>query len=125
MFEAAKALAGDGELLVIINNDNWLRKKKGYVFMPEKERLEIVRALRCVNLALVTFHRPDDPRTDVCKELQTWWPDVFANGGDRGDQNTPELELCRHLGITCVFNVGGGKVQSSSDLVKASHESRA
>ena len=44
MFERAKAL-GD-ELVVILNNDNWLKKKKGFAFMPEKERKEVIEALR-------------------------------------------------------------------------------
>jgi len=45
-------------------------------------------------------------------------PDIFAKGGDRTLDNIPEADICRKLGIKMVFNVGGGKIQSSSDLIK-------
>ena len=45
-------------------------------------------------------------------------PDIFANGGDRGKNNTPESNLCKELGIETIYNIGGGKVRSSSTLVK-------
>ena len=52
MFERARAL-GD-ELVVILNNDNWLRAKKGFAFMPEKERKEVIEALRAVDRVVIT-----------------------------------------------------------------------
>jgi cytidyltransferase-like protein len=107
-----------GDLFVIINNDNWLMSKKGYVFMPENERKEIVEAIKGVKGVLTTNHAVNDPDRSVCRELKEIKPDIFCNGGDRTDKNTPEKELCERLGIEQVYNVGGGKVQSSSDLVK-------
>ncbi len=117
MFKEAKAL-GD-VLVVILNNDNWLMKKKGFVFMPEKERLEIVNALSMVDKAILTKHEEDDSDVSVSRELKIIRPDFFANGGDRKNINDiPEAQICKKLGINMVFNIGsGGKIQSSSELV--------
>jgi cytidyltransferase-like protein len=116
MLKAARKL-GD-KLVVIINNDNWLRAKKGFVFMPQKERAEIIRALPSVDKVVVTDHKEGDPDRSVCRALRKLKPAVFANGGDRFKDNIPEAILCKKLGIKMVFNVGrGGKVQSSSWMV--------
>lgn len=118
MFKRAKEL-GD-ELVVILNNDNWLKKKKGYVFMPAAERKEIIQSLAGVDRVVMTAHEENATDLSVCRELAELKPDVFANGGDRkpdGDP-VPEVALCSELGIRMVYNVGdGGKVQSSSWLV--------
>ena len=117
MFIEAKTL-GD-RLVVIVNNDNWLKLKKGYSFMPEEERKEIIEGLKPVDQVLLTFHELGTTDMSVCRELRHLKPDIFANGGDRKADNIPEYELCRELGIEMVFSIGpGGKMQSSSDLVK-------
>src|SRR3989344_2872878 len=54
MFKEAKKL-GD-ELVVYINNDNWLKLKKGYVFMPEHERKEIIEAFDMVDRVILSNH---------------------------------------------------------------------
>ena len=114
-FIDAKKL-GD-KLVVILNNDNWLLSKKGFVFMDQTERKEILLETELVDKVVITSHKKDDPDRSVNKELAALRPDIFANGGDRGITNTPEMELCNKLGIKLVFNVGkGGKVQSSSWL---------
>lgn len=116
MFEEAKKL-GD-RLVVILNNDNWLQKKKGYVFMKEEERAEIIRALRCVDEVMLTLHPENPEDMSVCVELRALKPDIFANGGDRKSDNTPEVIVCKEIGCELVFEIGrGGKVQSSSWLV--------
>lgn len=126
MFQTA-LLFGE-KLIVILNNDNWLKKKKGYVFMPEEERAEIIMALAGVNDVIITEHKENDEDTSVCNELRKMammHADkrfVFANGGDRKINNIPEYELCLQLGIEMVFNVGGDKVQSSSELVRSANE---
>jgi D-beta-D-heptose 7-phosphate kinase/D-beta-D-heptose 1-phosphate adenosyltransferase len=121
MFERAKAL-GD-ELVVILNNDNWLTKKKGYAFMAERERKEVIEGLRAVDRVVITTHGPEPEDMSVAQALRELRPDIFANGGDRKQDNTPEGEACAELGIEMVFNVGeGGKVQSSSWLLKKYHE---
>ncbi len=116
LFREAKKL-GD-KLVVILNNDNWLRKKKGYVFMSEKERKEIVEAINGVDRVVITKHKPDPSDTSVCAELKKIKPDIFANGGDRTLDNIPEVAVCKEIGCKMVFNVGkGGKIQSSAWLV--------
>lgn len=117
LFQQAKDL-GD-KLIVVINNDNWLRKKKGKAFMPEKERKEIIEALECVDQVIISFHKKDTKDISVCKEIIKIKPHIFANGGDRFADNIPEFKLCNNLGIKMVFNVGkGGKIRSSSELLK-------
>ncbi len=115
MFKEAKAL-GD-MLVVIINNDNWLRKKKGFVFMPEKERKEIIESIKWVDKAVITSHKANSKDMSVSKELLALKPDIFANGGDRTSKNTPEMRVCKKINCKMAFNVGhGGKIQSSSWL---------
>lgn len=115
LFQEAKALGG--ELIVILNNDNWLLKKKGYVFMPQEERIEILLALAAVDRVVLTKHPPDPLDMSVCQELFELRPHIFANGGDRKEDNVPEIPLCNEMGCRLVYNVGrGGKVQSSSWL---------
>jgi len=107
-------------LVVIVNNDNWLRKKKGYVFMAENERAEIIEALACVDRVILTKHSTKPTDMSVVKELRALRPDIFANGGDRTPATSVSKEniLCRKIGCKAVVNIGhGGKVQSSSWLV--------
>ncbi|MDO8465089.1 MAG: adenylyltransferase/cytidyltransferase family protein [Gallionella sp.] len=123
MFQEAKAL-GD-ELVVILNNDNWLADKKGEPFMPGVEREEIISAIKGVDRVILTDHAPSDPDRSVCRALRAINPDIFANGGDRHPEGdpVPEVELCKKLGIKMVYNVGqGGKVQSSSWLIAKAAE---
>src|SRR3989338_1013850 len=81
MFEEAKKL-GD-ELVVVINNDDWKRKKRRHVFMPDTERKEIIQAFRCVDRVVLTGHKnPENPQEmSVIQELQKIKPHIFANGG--------------------------------------------
>ncbi len=125
LFERAKAL-GD-ELVVIVNNDHWLRKKKRHVFMPEEERMEVIAALRPVDRVVLTKHEPAPEDMSVRAALRELRPDIFANGGDRNEKDAAnpasslcrDIATCRELGIQMVFNVGdGGKVQSSSWLLE-------
>lgn len=117
MFNEAKKL-GD-KLVIILNNDNWLRKKKGAAFMPDHERKEVIEALASVDEVLLTSHSENPEDMSVCAELEKVKPDIFANGGDRKNENDiPESVVCRRYGIKMIFNVGrGGKVQSSSWLL--------
>lgn len=116
LFREAKKL-GDS-LVVIINNDNWLRTKKGFVFMPEQERAELISYFADVDEVIVTSHSEDDPDRSVSRELAQIQPHIFANGGDRKNEaDIPESLVCMEHNIEMIFNVGqGGKVQSSSWL---------
>jgi len=125
MFREAKKL-GD-RLVVYINNDNWLRAKKGYIFMPDYERKEIIEAFGTVDEVIISAHKENTEDMSVCMGLIKIRPHIFANGGDRDekDSNDPtsslykERQIHKKLGIKMVYNVGeGGKVRSSSELVK-------
>ena len=108
--EAAKM----GKVIVIANSDEWLLRKKKYVFMNYKERHEILSAIKGVH---EVFEAKDSDDT-VCASLLTLRPDIFANGGDRKEGNVPEYQLCEDMGIEMRFGVGGNdKPQSSSWLV--------
>ncbi len=117
MFEEAKKL-GD-KLVVVLNCDNWLIRKKGKFFMRGNERAEIIRGFGCVDDVLVL----ESERNDVGEAIEQIRPQVFANGGDRkNEDDIPEARICKELGVEMVFNVGKrGKVQSSSWLLK-NHE---
>lgn len=104
-----------GDVVVILNSDDWLMRKKGYKFMSWEERAEILMAIKGVT-DVVTV---DDTDGTVCEALRRIRPDYFANGGDRKVGNTPEGDVCAELGIEMLWNVGGGKTQSSSWLIDA------
>ena len=107
-----------GDVIVILNSDDWLQRKKGYVFMPWDERAFILGNIKGVTIVT----NVDDSDDTVCHALARHKPDAFANGGDRKTDNTPEMKLCAELGIELLWNIGGGKIQSSSDLVSNSRK---
>ena len=103
-----------GNVVVAINSDEWLMRKKGYVFMPWEERAEIIRELASVTV-VIDF---DDSDNTACDAIRKFKPDAFANGGDRKKDNTPEMDVCDKLGIQMLWGIGGkDKPQSSSWLV--------
>ena len=110
--------ATHGDVVVILNSDEWLKEKKGYAFMSWEERAEIIRSIRGVVNVVSTS---DDYDGTVCNTLRNLKKDIdldyFANGGDRILSNTPEMQVCEELNIGLLWNVGGGKIQSSSTLV--------
>jgi cytidyltransferase-like protein len=110
MIQAAAKL---GELTVVLNSDDWLKRKKGYVFMPYKERKYLLEQLKGVTAVTAV----DDADGTVCEALQRLEPDMFGNGGDRTSENTPEGSVCDELNIDMIWNLGGEKIQSSSGLI--------
>lgn len=106
-------LKGD-KLVVIVNNDEQAKLKKGRAFMPVEERAQILQSLRLVDQVYISF---DEDRT-VCKTLEMIHPDVFCNGGDQNNDSIPEAGICEKLGIELVDGLGE-KVQSSSWLLAA------
>ena len=105
----AKAL-GDF-LVVIVNNNQQCILKKGKFFMDEKDRLEIVKAIKYVDEVFLSV---DDDRT-VCKSLELIRPNIFANGGDRSTDEVPESSVCKKYKIEMVDGLGE-KIRSSSSL---------
>ena len=116
MFEKARRL-GD-TLVVILNNDNWLRAKKGYVFMKQSERKKILESLRPVDKVVLTKHPKGTKDMSVSRALIALKPDIFGNGGDRKAHNVPEDSVCKKYGIRRAYNLGR-KIQSSSSLARA------
>ncbi len=102
-----------GRVIIALNSDAWLDRKKGYSFMSWNDRSEILMGLRSV-WRVVSF---DDSDGTACDAIKKEIPTIFGNGGDRVIDNTPEVNLCRELGIRLEWNLGGGKIRSSSDLV--------
>ena len=120
MFKAAKNMAY--KVIVGINSDEWLVRKKGKVFMNYAERSEIILALKYVD-EVMPFNDKDDTAMDLLVRVHQLYPNcslAFGNGGDRTDKNTPEKGFCGAYKIDSIYQVGGGKVQSSSDLIDAS-----
>lgn len=107
-------------VIVLVNSDEWLMRKKGFVFMPVEERMEMIRAIEGVDVVMIAADEDDS----VCDSLNMIRPDIFGNGGDRKSDNVPEVKLCEELGIELLWNLGGGKVQSSSELVRKANDSR-
>ena len=106
-----------GDVVIILNSDNWLKRKKGYSFMNWDQRAEIMRSIKgVINVVSV-----DDSDDTVCTALKHLKEDMnlsaFANGGDRVKTNTPEMKICKKLDIELVWNCGGSKVESSRGLI--------
>lgn len=123
MMQAASQMAD--KVIVGCNTDEWLRNKKGYAFMPYKQRREIVEGFESVDEVLY-FNDDDGTAKHLLEKVKNLYPTAvtaFGNGGDRGKSNTPEQLLCEELGMSMVWGLGGEeKPQSSSWLVNSAIE---
>lgn len=121
MFRDAKHFAD--EVVIGLNSDDWLTRKKGKPFMPWEERKEILMAFHDVDYVF-GFDDTDDTACDFLRKINQMYntdPDTqvfFGNGGDRTNETTPEISYCKSNGIKLLWDVGGGKIQSSSWLIK-------
>lgn len=114
-----RAAAKYGDVIVVANSDDWLFRKKGFVFMEWERRVEILNAIKGV----ILVDSVDDADDTVCEAIRRHKPTYFANGGDRGRSNTPEQSVCEELGVQLLWGIGGKeKLQSSSDLAKKARE---
>jgi D-beta-D-heptose 7-phosphate kinase/D-beta-D-heptose 1-phosphate adenosyltransferase len=114
-FNAARAL-GD-KLIVGVNSDAWLARKKGKAFMPITERTTIIQNLKMVDHCIL-FNDDDDTAIEAIKNVKQLYPGcdlIFANGGDRTAKNIPEIEV---KDVIFMFGVGGDKKNSSSDILR-------
>lgn len=108
-----------GDVIIVANSDDWLKRKKGFRFMSWNERAEILYAIKGV----AGVYPVDDSDGTVCEAILRLKPDYFANGGDRKIDNTPEMDVCENLGIEMLWGVGGeDKANSSSYIVKKAIE---
>jgi D-beta-D-heptose 7-phosphate kinase/D-beta-D-heptose 1-phosphate adenosyltransferase len=116
-FNAAKAL-GD-ILLVGVNSDAWLTRKKGSPFMSCKERADIVANIKCVDGIVYEFDDADGSSKDAILEVRKQFPEdiiIFANGGDRTPTNIPEMDI-QDNNLEFVFGVGGEDKKNSSSWI--------
>ena len=114
-FKSAKEY---GDILIVaLNSDKWLEKKKGKFFMPFSERLSIVRSINYVD-EVIDFE--DDlmgSSINALEKIKKEYPDdeiFFANGGDRNDENIPEMSV---KDINFLFSIGGDNKKNSSSWI--------
>ena len=117
-FESAKKL---GDMLIVgLNTDDWLIRKKGRPFMDEYERCRIIESLKVVD-KVVCYPDADGSSKNTITGVRAMYPDatiIFANGGDRTKENIPEINVADNK-LEVVFGVGGeNKVNSSSWLLQ-------
>ena len=98
-------------LIVIVNSDLQAVIKKGKSFMPEEDRMRIIKSLKFVDEVFLSI----DKDGSQCKSLEAIKPDIFANGGDRSVGEIPESSVCSKYNIEMVDGLGD-KIRSSSDL---------
>ena len=116
--QSAKKL---GDTLVVgVNSDAWLARKKGSAFMSFNERVKIVKNIKDVDFTL-EFNDDDGSAKSAIKLARQTWPDhkiIFANGGDRTDANIPEMDIVDN-NLQFVFGIGGfNKANSSSWILQ-------
>ena len=116
-FKAAKEI-GDYSLCVGVNSDDWLTRKKGKPFMSIDERVSIIKELRCVDV-VIEFRDKDDSACDaIDMALQVYDGVIFANGGDRGNMNTPEYDRYKDdERVEFRWGVGGTDKKNSSSWI--------
>lgn len=111
-FNEAKSLGST--LVVGLNSDAWLTRKKGRSFMPWNERATVIAALHSVD-RVINFNDDDNTSIDAIRKVKEIFPNreiVFANGGDRTKENIPEMSVD---GVIFEFGIGGvNKANSSS-----------
>jgi cytidyltransferase-like protein len=115
-FKAARSL---GDILVVgVNSDDWLTRKKGAPFMPYKERAAIVRNIVGVDF-VIDFNDDDGSAKHAIQMVRASYPQeriVFANGGDRTQVNIPEMDTTDN-NVEFVFGVGGENKMNSSSWI--------
>ena len=132
MFREAANLGA--QVVVGLNSDEWLTRKKGKPFMEWDERAEILESCKFVNQVL-PFDDDDNTASDLIEKVvkiyeqqpritvnNSGYNIYFANGGDRGKDNVPEVDTCKDLGVIMLWGVGGGKIQSSSWLIDGGND---
>ncbi len=121
MFREASNLSH--QVIVGLNSDDWLTRKKGKPFMKFEERKEILEGFKYVN-QVIPFDDSDDTANEAIIFVHNMFEHrdedykiYFANGGDRTTKNVPEMGVCKDLNVTMLWGIGGGKIQSSSWLI--------
>lgn len=113
-FKAARTL---GDMLIVgLNSDEWLTRKKGRPFMPWNERLCVINNLSMID-EVYTFDDTDGSACEFIRQVKAHYPNdqlIFANGGDRTADNIPEMIFDD---VEFVFGVGGNDKKNSSSWI--------
>ena len=120
MFQDAKKLSNN--VVLLLNNDEWLIKKKGKPFMNENQRKEILDEFKSITEVIIQTSS-DKSSSSAIEEFVKNNPNkniCYCNGGDRNNiQNILEADICKKLNVSLEFGIGGEeKVESSSQLTK-------
>ena len=116
LFKQAKIL-GD-RLVVGLNSDEWLTRKKGKPFMTIDERMSIIKELKCVDIAIEFIDKDNSACDAIGTALEVYDNVLFCNGGDRGSANTPEYEKYRNdKRVEFKWGVGGTDKKNSSSWI--------
>jgi len=98
-----RAASEYGDVIVVLNSDDWLYRNKGLIFMEYTRRVEILDALKGV----ILVDSVDDRDNTVCEAIRRHRPTYFANGGNRS--MSPEQKVCEELGVETLWGVGGAE----------------
>ncbi len=108
-----------GDVIVLLNSDEWLRNKKGKEFLSFDERKIIMKNIKGV-IDVIEFNDSDKTCIDGIKKAKSLYKNdiiKFANGGDRNDKTTPETEFCDKNDIETLFGIGGNDKSNSSSWI--------
>lgn len=116
LFQSARAL-GD-KLIVAVNSDDWLARKKGQAFMPWAERANIIDGIECVDEVIDFDDTDNTAKSAIQKVLDFYQSDtiIFANGGDRNNANIPEMDITSPR-LMFEFSIGGDDKKNSSSWI--------
>ena len=108
-----------GDVVVLLNSDEWLKNKKGKAFLPISERKIIMQNIKGV-IDVIEFDDSDQTCIDGIKIAKSRFKNnliKFANGGDRNNDTTPEKEFCENNNIETLFGIGGTNKSNSSSWI--------
>lgn len=108
-----------GDVVVLLNSDEWLRNKKGKEFLSFDERKIIMKNIKGV-IDVIEFDDSDKTCIDGIKKAKSLYKNniiKFANGGDRNNETTPEKEFCDKNDIETLFGIGGNDKSNSSSWI--------
>ena len=108
-----------GDVIVLLNSDEWLRNKKGKEFLSFDERKIIMKNIKGV-IDVIEFDDSDNTSIDGIKKAKSLYKNniiKFANGGDRNNETTPEKEFCDKNDIETLFGIGGNDKSNSSSWI--------
>ena len=108
-----------GDVVVLLNSDSWLKRKKGREFLPFNEREIIMNSIKNV-IDVLSFNDDDSTCIDGIRKAISKYSNYdlqFANGGDRNQKATPELDFCNANNIELLWGIGGEEKSNSSSWI--------